>query len=140
MHPLLEKKPKLLAIVNRNLEKAIAMQSKVETQGGYSSTEIIAKGFDDLENQAFDIVINATSTGLTDIRLPIPNSAFKKNCLAYELMYGRETSFMTQARAAGAKVADGLGMLVEQAAVAFYIWRGVRPNTAPVIAFLRNAN
>ena len=138
--PLLEKKPKLLTIVNRNLEKALAMQSKVETQGRYSSTEIIAKGFGDLENQAFDIVINATSTGLTDIRLPIPNSSFEKNCLAYELMYGRETSFMTQARAAGAKVADGLGMLVEQAAEAFYIWRGVRPNTAPVIAFLRNAN
>jgi len=138
--PLLEKKPKLLTIVNRNLEKALAMQSKVKTQGRYSYTEIIAEGFDDLENQAFDIVINATSTGLTDIRLPIPNASFEKNCLAYELMYGRETSFMTQARAAGAKVADGLGMLVEQAAEAFYIWRGVRPNTAPVIAFLRNAN
>jgi shikimate dehydrogenase len=140
LHPLLEKKPKLLVIVNRNLEKALAMQSKIETQGWYPSTEIIAKGFDDLENQAFDIVINATSTGLSDIALPIPNSVFKENCLAYEMMYGRETPFMTQASAAGAKVADGLGMLVEQAAEAFYIWRGLRPGTATVIAMLRNAN
>jgi shikimate dehydrogenase len=140
LHPLLEENPKLLAIVNRNLEKAHAMQSKIETHGRYPSTEIIAKGFDDLENQAFDIVINATSTGLSDITLPIPISVFEKNCLAYEMMYGRETPFMSQARAAGAKVADGLGMLVEQAAEAFYIWRGVRPRTAPVIAMLRNAN
>jgi len=140
LHPLLEEKPKLLAIVNRNLEKALAMQSKIKNQGWHQSTEIIAKGFDDLENQAFDIVINATSTGLSDITLPIPNSVFEKNCLAYELMYGRETPFMSQARTAGVKVADGLGMLVEQAAEAFYIWRGVRPNTAPIKAMLRNAN
>ncbi|HSF71306.1 MAG TPA: shikimate dehydrogenase, partial [Methylotenera sp.] len=88
---------------------------------------------------SFDVIINATSTGLTDTVLPIPNTIFGKNCLAYEMMYGRETPFMAQARAAGAQVSDGLGMLVEQAAEAFYIWRGVRPQTAPVIAQLRSA-
>jgi shikimate dehydrogenase len=85
----------------------------------------------------FDIIINATSTGLTDTALPIPSSIFAKNCLAYDMMYGRETPFMAQARAAGAQVADGLGMLVEQAAEAFYIWRKVRPETQPVIQMVR---
>jgi shikimate dehydrogenase len=140
LHPLLEEKPKLLTIVNRNLKKALAMQSKVETHGLYPTTEIVAKRFDDLKDQAFDIIINATSTGLSDIALPIPDSVFEENSLAYDLMYGRETPFMAQARATGVKVADGLGMLVEQAAEAFYLWRGVRPETAPVIAMLRSAN
>ncbi|MGE5319143.1 MAG: shikimate dehydrogenase, partial [Hyphomicrobiaceae bacterium] len=57
--------------------------------------------------------------------------------LAYDMVYGRETAFLAAARAAGALACDGLGMLVEQAAEAFYLWRGVRPDTAPVIAALR---
>jgi shikimate dehydrogenase len=93
--------------------------------------------FNQLKNQTFDIVINATSAGLTDTALPLPDIIFSKNCLAYDMMYGRETPFMKQARAAGAQVADGLGMLVEQAAEAFYLWRGVRPDTKPVIAMIR---
>lgn len=91
-----------------------------------------AKAFEDLADQQFDIIINATSTGLTDTALPIPNTIFAKGCLAYDMMYGRETPFMKQARESGAQVADGLGMLVEQAAEAFYLWRGVRPETQSV--------
>jgi shikimate dehydrogenase len=70
-------------------------------------------------------VINATSSGLSDSEMPLPDSVFAPRCVAYEMVYGRDTPFMKQARAAGARVADGLGMLVEQAAEAFFVWRGV---------------
>jgi shikimate dehydrogenase len=100
-------------------------------------TELLACTYDELKNQQFDIVVNATSASLNDAALPIPSTIFAKNCLAYDMMYGRETPFMQIARANGASVADGLGMLVEQAAEAFYVWRGVRPETAPVIAMMR---
>jgi shikimate dehydrogenase len=82
-------------------------------------------------------VINATSVGLQDTRLPIPDDIFADGCLAYDMMYGKETPFMKQAREAGATVVDGLGMLVEQAAEAFYCWRNMRPLTGPVIEKLR---
>lgn len=140
LQPLANAKPSNIVISNRTItkaEEAAKILSKlVGTSGG---ALCVAKPFDQLGDEAFDLVINSTSTGLTDTALPIPNSIFAKNCLAYEMMYGRETPFMEQARANGAKVADGLGMLVEQAAEAFYIWRGVRPETAPVIAMLRNS-
>lgn len=129
--PLLNVKPASITIANRNLAKARNMQIKFAHEALFNSS------FDALSG-SFDVIINATSTGLRDISLPIPYTIFAKNCLAYEMMYGCETPFMTQARAHGALVADGLGMLVEQAAEAFYIWRGVRPQTAPVIAQLRN--
>jgi shikimate dehydrogenase len=88
--------------------------------------------------QQFDVVINATSSGLSDEMPPLPPDLFAPGALAYEMMYGRETQFMKFARDNGvANVSDGLGMLVEQAAEAFFIWRGVRPETAPVIAALR---
>ena len=138
LHPLLEESPALLVIANRTLEKASSMKKKVELKNESRTYFLNAQAFDDLAHQQFDIVINATSTGLTDTALPIPSSIFAEGCLAYELMYSRETLFMAQARAAGAQVSDGLGMLVEQAAEAFHLWRGVRPQTAPVIAMLRN--
>jgi shikimate dehydrogenase len=84
-------------------------------------------------------VINATSSGLADELAPLPTGVFADGALAYDMMYGRDTPFMKFARTHGAVVADGLGMLVEQAAEAFFIWRGVRPDTAPVIAQLRSA-
>ena len=138
LHPLLEESPALLVIANRTLEKASSMQKKAELKNERRTYFLNAQAFDDLAHQQFDIVINATSTGLTDTALPIPSSIFAEGCLAYELMYGRETPFMAQAREASAQVTDGLGMLVEQAAEAFYLWRGVRPETTPVIAMLRN--
>lgn len=131
--PLLECKPAALVIANRTLQKAQAMVDKVKSE----FPNVSAVEFRQLSEASFDIVINATSTGLNDTALPIPCSVFANNCLAYDMMYGRETPFMTQARAAGAQVADGLGMLVEQAAEAFYLWRGVHPATEPVIAMLR---
>lgn len=92
----------------------------------------------DTDNPAFDLIINATSSGLTNEMPPLPPGIFASGALAYDMMYGRETPFMKFAREHGAAiVTDGLGMLVEQAAESFYIWRGVRPDTASVIAKLR---
>lgn len=138
LHPILEKNPRLLVIANRTLDKALSMVKKIEMQQSHRLTTLTGGAFEDLTNLSFDIVINATSTGLTDTALPIPNTIFAKGCLAYDMMYGRETPFMMQAKENGAQVADGLGMLVEQAAEAFYIWRGVRPETQSVIQKIRN--
>jgi shikimate dehydrogenase len=131
------KTPALFVVVNRTMDKVTAMQHKIEAIKHYPVTAITASLFENLDGQVFDVVINATSTGLTDSLLPIPDSIFTKTTLAYDMMYGRETPFMAQARLAGAQVADGLGMLVEQAAEAFYCWRGVRPNTQSVIQQMR---
>lgn len=138
LQPLLAANPALLVIANRTLDKALAMAAKAGTSAT-SPTRINVTGctFNDLQDQQFDVVINATSAGLTDTALPIPDAVFAVGCLAYDMMYGRETPFMAQARAHGAQVADGLGMLVEQAAEAFYLWRGVRPQTQPVIEMMR---
>lgn len=130
--PLLDANPVNITIANRNADKAQNMVGKYDTRN------LRTASFEAL-SEPFDIVINATSTGLTDTALPIPNTIFAKDCLAYDMMYGRETPFMKLAKESGAQVADGLGMLVEQAAEAFYLWRGVHPQTAPVIAMLRSA-
>ncbi|HJQ63182.1 MAG TPA: shikimate dehydrogenase, partial [Burkholderiales bacterium] len=81
--------------------------------------------------------INATSAGLNDEMPPLPETAIAPGALAYDMVYGRITPFMHFARDRGARIADGAGMLVEQAAESFFIWRGVRPQTAAVIAKLR---
>lgn len=136
LQPLLHKQPESLVIANRTLEKADLLH---QLYAKLSKTKISACTYDDLQHETpFDIVINATSAGLTDGEIPLPSNIFSPNALAYDMMYGRETPFMKFAREHGAQVADGLGMLVEQAAEAFYLWRGVRPETAPVIAALRN--
>ena len=125
---------KSITIANRTLEKALRMVTGLYDTHDYQAR---INKFEEL-NTSFDLIVNATSTGLSGETLPLSDSIFNSNTLAYDLMYGRETAFMAQARANGAQVADGLGMLVEQAAEAFHLWRGVRPQTAPVIAMLRN--
>lgn len=120
-----------ITIANRTASKAVELAMK------FTGTSIRGGSYEDLSEQRFDVVINATSAGLTDSAVPLPDAIFAPGALAYDMMYGRETPFMAFARAQGARVADGLGMLVEQAAVAFTIWRGVRPETATVIAALR---
>ena len=119
-----------ITIANRTYEKALALAM------GIKDCDASAIIFEALE-KPYDLIINATSAGLTDSALPIPDVIFSHDTLAYDMMYGRETSFMAQARNAGATVADGLGMLVEQAAEAFYLWRNVRPDTQSVIHMLR---
>jgi shikimate dehydrogenase len=135
--PLLREEPAELFIANRTAEKAAQLaaefarrvDSGVRPEGG---------GFEEIAGRQFDLVINATSTGLQSVALPLAAALFSRRCLAYEMVYGRETPFMTQALDAGARVAEGLGMLVEQAAEAFALWRGVRPETGPVLFALRH--
>jgi shikimate dehydrogenase len=136
--PLLERQPEQLVIVNRSVDKASAMAEKAKPIAAAQGVELSAAAFDTLAARQFDTVINATSTGLNEATLPLPPTIFGCEALAYDMMYGRETPFMRFARNHGAViVADGLGMLVEQAAAAFQLWRGVHPQTAPVIAQLR---
>lgn len=138
LHPLLVAQPELLIITNRTLDRAINMVKRVEARGEMLYVSVDAYAFDDLAGQQFDIVINATSAGLTDSQLPLPASIFAPGALAYDMMYGRVTPFMAFAHQHGASVFDGLGMLIEQAAEAFYIWRGVRPDTGPVIEMFKH--
>jgi shikimate dehydrogenase len=138
LHPLLDTSPILLVISNRSPDKAVSLKKNVEQIDKHRLTTVKAMGFGELEGQQFDLVINATSAGLTDSEIPLPSTVFAPGALAYDMMYGRETPFMKFAREHGAAVvSDGLGMLIEQAAESFYIWRGVRPETAPVISALR---
>jgi shikimate dehydrogenase len=128
--PIALQKPALLAVANRSADKAHQLQrdfaAHVSLQTG---------GYEDLAGECFDVVLNATSTGLSQAALPLPAGVFAAGALAYELVYGKGlTPFLKQAQAAGAThLADGVGMLVEQAAEAFEWWRGVRPDTRPVI-------
>jgi len=128
--PLAAGRPALLAVANRTADTAHRLKhdfaAHVALQTG---------GFEALVGEAFDLVINATSTGLGEAGLPLPAGVFAPGALAYEMVYGKGlTPFLRQAQAAGAaRLADGVGMLVEQAAEAFAWWRGVRPETRPVI-------
>jgi shikimate dehydrogenase len=130
--PLLQTKPATLFIANRTPDKAVLLARQFSVLGS-----VQGGGFEDLAGRRFDLVINATAAGLTDDLPPLPEAVFAEAALAYDLMYGKDTPFMKFARHHRVSVADGLGMLVEQAAEAFYLWRGVRPATAPVIAELR---
>ncbi|MCK9388157.1 MAG: shikimate dehydrogenase [Sulfuritalea sp.] len=133
--PLLLENPAELVIANRTEDTAVRLALEFGRLPGCAvKVKPEGIGFPGLAGRSFDLVINATSAGLSNAVLPTPTSMFAPDCVAYEMVYGRETPFMLQARAAGARVADGLGMLVEQAAESFFLWRGVRPLTAPVLA------
>jgi shikimate dehydrogenase len=122
-----------VVIANRTIEKAQLIADEFTGAG-----TVYARRYEELSGKNFDLVINATSSGLRDELPPLPDGLFKPGALAYDMMYGRETPFMAYARKQGAAViSDGLGMLVEQAAEAFYLWRNVRPDTKPVLEKLR---
>jgi shikimate dehydrogenase len=137
LHPILGAKPILLTVVNRTLDKAVGLVGRFAGSPTFLSTAIHAKSYEALAGEKFDLVINATSTGLKNEMPPLPAAIFARGALAYEMVYGKRTAFMTFAESEGARVADGLGMLVEQAAAAFEIWRGVRPDTAAVLSALK---
>lgn len=135
--PLLEAAPATLFIANRTAAKAAALASDLRIHAGNAAEKLAGGGLDALPGRCFDLVINATSASLAGELPPLPDDLFAPDALAYDMMYGRDTPFLAFARQQGARTADGLGMLVEQAAEAFALWRGVRPDTAPVLAALR---
>lgn len=138
--PLVDRKPTALFITNRTISKAEELADHFG--GDQASVQTIS--LDNLANtEPFDLVINATSSGLTGAELALPDGLFSKNSMAYDMVYSNtDTPFMSWARSHGAsKVVDGFGMLVEQAADAFLIWQGVRPKTRlvyPRLTHLRN--
>ena len=135
--PLLAARPAQLVIVNRTPDKALELAAE------FSGASVVAGcGYPALEGKSFDLIINATAASLNKELPPLPADVVAPGGWCYDMMYSAQpTIFMRWANEHGAdKALDGLGMLVEQAAEAFYLWRGVRPQTAPVIAALRKHN
>ncbi len=123
--PLMECHPSELVIANRTEEKAQQLASDFGKSGNISYNS-----FADLQGP-FDIIINATSSSINQQRPPVPASVYQPTSLAYDMMYGEHpTPFLQHAATQHAQTRNGWGMLVEQAAEAFYIWRGVRPDTS----------
>ena len=135
--PLLAEQPAKLVIVNRTVAKAHELAALAQ-QHQTGQVPVQGLGYADLQEQSFDVVLNASSSSLTAELPPLPASVFGPGCLAYDLTYGKGlTPFLQLAQQAGVThLADGVGMLAEQAAEAFAWWRGVRPDTAAVIAKL----
>ncbi|MEM7291975.1 MAG: shikimate dehydrogenase [Pseudomonadota bacterium] len=135
LEPLLDHKPDHVVIANRTPGRARSLARDFSDLGETSGC-----GFSDLEGKQFDLIINGTSAGLSGEVPPIPTTVLHKNSTTYDLMYGREpTEFAQWSRRAGAAHSlDGLGMLVEQAAEAFYLWRAKRPDSRAVIKSLRS--
>ena len=131
--PLLGEGPRELLIANRSRANADALAARFRGSGQVVS----ACEFGDLDG-VFDVVVNATSASLGGAMPPLPAAVFATSTLALDMMYGNKpTPFMAFAASCGATTRDGLGMLVEQAADAFALWRGVRPDTAPILERMR---
>ncbi len=135
IEPLMEKSPAHIVIANRTVEKAITLSKEFAQLG-----EITGCSYQAIKGQQFDLIINATSASLTGQLPPLADSLLAKKAVCYDLAYGEQpTAFVNWGLAQGAeKSLDGLGMLVEQAAEAFYIWRAIRPETADIIAQLNS--
>ncbi len=143
LEPLLAAQPFHLRIANRNPQTAVALTQDF-TDCAAATTQLTGGSYADIPAESFaepfDLIINATAASLSGERLPLPDSAIGTQTLAYDMAYGKEpTVFMHWAEALGARTADGLGMLVEQAAESFWRWHGTRPDTAPVLMMLRTA-
>ncbi len=134
--PILAENPAQLVIANRTVKRATELADTFSDLG-----KVIGCGFSDLEGESFDLVINGTAASLQGEVPPLPSGVVTQKSFCYDMMYGKkeDTAFVLWAREQGAKCAvDGLGMLVEQAAESFYLWRDVRPETQPVLAALRD--
>jgi len=134
LQPLLKAGPQKLVIANRTADKARQLAFAFADHG-----PVEAVGLDHLSDCPYDLVVNATSASLSGDMLPLPDTLFAANSLAYDMMYGDEpTVFMQWAEGHGAgQVSDGLGMLVEQAAASFYLWNEIKPQTEEIIHLVR---
>jgi shikimate dehydrogenase len=134
LDPILRHHPARVLIANRTAARARDLVAHFKVHG-----PVEASGFDALKGQHFDIVINGTSASLKGELPPLPDTLLRRGALAYDMMYGdKPTPFLEWAMLHGAaKAVDGLGMLVEQAAESYFLWRGVRPETKSVIERLR---
>ncbi|WP_299598066.1 shikimate dehydrogenase [uncultured Microbulbifer sp.] len=132
--PLLKEQPAQLHIANRTASKAEQLAEDFAAYGA-----VTAGGLDRIP-AGFELIINASAAGLSGERPQIDESVVGPDCCVYDMVYSAEpTALMRWAEPLGARTADGLGMLVGQAAEAFYVWRGVRPAVEPVLAMLRDA-
>lgn len=136
LSPLMLENPAEIVIANRTLDKAVHLAKEFQTL----SKNIQGCGFFELENRQFDLILNATSASLSNELPPLPENILAVNACCYDLAYANEpTPFVLWGKKNNAlKSVDGLGMLVEQAAEAFCLWRGVRPETQGVIALLNS--
>ena len=135
--PLIQTQPASITVANRTVDKAHALVNRHTDLALLQKTELLAQTLQGLEGD-FDVIINATTSSLSGGAVPVAASTLKPGALAYDMMYGPAAQgFMTWAREHGAQPRDGLGMLVEQAAEAFLIWRGVLPPSQQVLAELR---
>lgn len=133
MAPLLAARPRVLVVANRTADRAHELALRFSDLGS-----VRASSLEELAGERHDLIINATAAGLEDAVPELPEDVLEEGGACYDMVYGDEpTAFMRWAWAHGAATAcDGLGMLVEQAAESFRIWRGVRPDTGPVLAML----
>lgn len=135
--PLLDAGPRRIVIANRTAHRAQALADSHAAVAAAGGAELTACGLADIAG-TFDVVVNATASSLGGAEVPVPARVLRPGALAYDMMYGPAAqAFLAWAGRHGALARDGLGMLVEQAAESFRVWRGVRPQTAPVLAQLR---
>jgi shikimate dehydrogenase len=138
--PLLTQKPHCIWVANRSVDKANHLVARHASLAEMEGVDCQAFGLthEAILSQSFDLVINASSSSLQQAALPVPATVLQPNGLACDLMYGPAAQgFLEWARAHGTEARDGLGMLVEQAAASFHLWRGVQPPTQQVLAELR---
>ena len=135
--PLIEARPRRILVVNRSPDKAAELERRHAALASQHKVQLAAAPLADVQG-AFDIVVNATASSLSGAAVPVPHTVLKPGALACDMMYGAAADcFVEWARSHGAVPRDGLGMLVEQAAEAFMVFRGVRPPSAQVLAELR---
>jgi shikimate dehydrogenase len=135
--PLIEARPAQLHVANRTAAKAEALVRRHAALAEARGTMLSFSGLDDA-GEAYDLVLNSSASSLGGAAVPVADRVLKPGTLAVDLMYGAAARpFMAWAKALGAVPRDGLGMLVEQAAEAFFLWRQVMPDTAPVLQRLR---
>lgn len=132
IQPMLEAQVASVVIANRTVSKAQIIADV------FAGAPVSACGYDDITGPAFDLIVNGTSASIGGELPPVPVEAIDTNSCGYDMMYGAEqTPFCAWCEQHGARAIDGLGMLVEQAAESFAIWRGVKPETAEILSELR---